>query len=262
MDINEDLDDIRKFLGFCSQKDILYEEMTVEEHLRFIAEIKGVSPITLQSEIDYVIEKVGLQTERSKKTNQLSGGNKRKLSLGMAIVSGSKVIFLDEPTSGMDPITRRLIWDILKSIKNEGRTIILTTHHLDEADIIADKIGVMSSGKLLALGSSDFIKKKFGVGYILKFTPKGDDESVDKMEEFNKAKDNIKKIVFDFVPVAQRNLQQCSKECETFIVPFSHQNKFSELFKELELLQASLNFNVIIFRNIFILKEEKRLLWS
>jgi len=245
LDINEDLDDIRKFLGFCSQKDILYEELTVEEHLRFIAQIKGVSSVTLESEINYVIEKVGLHTERKKKSTELSGGNKRKLSLGMAIVSGSKVIFLDEPTSGMDPITRRLIWDILKSIKNEGRTIILTTHHLDEADIIADKIGVMSSGKLLALGSSDFIKKKFGVGYILKFTPKGDDDTLEKLEEFLKAKDCIKKIVGEIVPGAQKNIQQCSKECETYTVPFSHQDKFSVLFKELENLQSTFHFNVI-----------------
>ena len=186
LDINEDLDDIRTFLGYCCQKDILYDELNVEEHLRFIAEIKGVSSTTIESEVNFVIEKVGLQSERKKRTNELSGGNKRKLSLGMAIVSGSKVIFLDEPTSGMDPITRRLIWDILKSIKNEGRTIILTTHHLDEADIIADRIGVMSSGKLLALGSSDFIKKKFGVGYILRFTPKEDlDNEVKLLEEVN-----------------------------------------------------------------------------
>ncbi len=244
LDINEDLDDIRKYIGYCCQKDILYEELDVEEHLRFIAEIKGISSATLESEINFVIEKVGLENERKKRTTQLSGGNKRKLSLGMAIISGSKVIFLDEPTSGMDPITRRLIWDILKSIKNEGRTIILTTHHLDEADIIADKIGVMSSGKLLALGSSDFIKKKFGVGYMLKFTPKGDDDSELKIEEFVKAKEFIKKIVEDIVPVAHKNTQQSSNECETYVIPFTHQNKFSELFKELEKLQENLRFNV------------------
>lgn len=246
MDINEDLDYIRRFIGFCCQKDILYEELNVEEHLRFIAEIKGISPNLLDAEINFVIEKVGLQLERKKKTTELSGGNKRKLSLGMAIISGSKVIFLDEPTSGMDPITRRLIWDILKSIKNEGRTIILTTHHLDEADVLADQIGVLSSGKLLALGSSDFIKKKFGVGYILKFTPmiSKEDNSLN-YKEFENARETIEKIVMDIIPVAQKNKQQTSRECETYIIPFSHQNKFSEMFKELETLKEKMSFNVI-----------------
>lgn len=243
-DINEDIDEIRRYVGFCCQKDILYEELTVEEHLKFIAEIKGIPSHLLYSEINFVIEKVGLQTERKKKSTELSGGNKRKLSLGMAIISGSKVIFLDEPTSGMDPITRRLIWDILKSIKNEGRTIILTTHHLDEADVLADKIGVLSSGKLLALGTADFIKKKFGVGYILKFTPKIIDNEVN-YEEFEKAKESIEKIVVEIVPVSQKNQSQSSKECETFIIPFSHQNKFSEMFKDLEALQEKFNFNVL-----------------
>lgn len=246
LDINKDLDEIRRFLGYCCQKDILYDELTVEEHLRFLAEIKGISSDTLQSEIDFVIEKVGLQTERKKKSTQLSGGNKRKLSLGMAIVSGSKVIFLDEPTSGMDPITRRLIWNILKSVKNEGRTIILTTHHLDEADILADKIGVMSSGKLLALGSSDFIKKKFGVGYILKFTPKGGEDLMKELEEFDQAKELIKKIVIDIVPIAQINPHQSSRECDTYTIPFSYQKEFSEMFKKLEILQESYSFNVIL----------------
>lgn len=95
--------------------------MTVEEHLRFICEIKELSPELISSEIEYIIDRVGLSTERKKLTNQLSGGNKRKLSLGMSLISGSKVIFLDEPTSGMDPISRRMIWDILKSIRGDGR---------------------------------------------------------------------------------------------------------------------------------------------
>jgi len=88
--------------------------------------------------------------ERNKRANILSGGSKRKLSLAMALVGNSRILFLDEPTSGMDSYSRRIIWNILKRIKEQKRTIILTTHHLDEAELLADKIGIMAKGKLVA----------------------------------------------------------------------------------------------------------------
>ncbi len=83
----------------------------------------------------------------------------------MALIGGSQVIFLDEPTSGMDAMSRRVIWKILEKVKQDGRTLVLTTHHLDEAEILADRIAIMAAGKLLACGSSDFIKENFGEGY-------------------------------------------------------------------------------------------------
>lgn len=85
----------------------------------------------------------------------------------MALIGKSKVIFLDEPTSGMDPVTRRSIWDILQNLKQERRTLILTTHHLDEAEFLSERIAIMAKGKLLTVGSSEFIKRNFGIGYHL-----------------------------------------------------------------------------------------------
>jgi len=92
------------------------------------------------------------------------------LSLGCSLIGGSKILYLDEPTSGLDPVSRRVIWDILNVIRQENRTIILTTHFLDEADYLADRIAIMSKGKLLIVGSPNFIKKKFGEGYFLKIS--------------------------------------------------------------------------------------------
>ena len=92
----------------------------------------------------------------------------RKLSLALTLIGDAQVIFLDEPTSGMDAHSRRAIWTILERIKLENKTIILTTHHLDEAEILADRIGIMAKGQLLAVGSSDYIKRKFGEGYSIK----------------------------------------------------------------------------------------------
>jgi ATP-binding cassette subfamily A (ABC1) protein 3 len=106
-----------------------------------------------------VVLKCNLSNERFKYSMNLSGGNKRKLSLAMALIGNSKIIFLDEPSSGLDPNSSRLIWDILEQVKNENRTIILTTHHLEEAEHLSERIGIMARGKLLTVGSNDYIKK-------------------------------------------------------------------------------------------------------
>lgn len=151
----------------------MYDYLTVEEHLIFIAQNKGHYD-NLESELESIIDKCDLIKDKNRQVRFLSGGAKRKLSLAMALIGESKVIFLDEPSSGMDPISRRHIWEILKKIKNEDRTIVLTTHHLEEAEVLAERIGIMAKGEILAVGTSDFIKKKFGVGYHLQITKKFD----------------------------------------------------------------------------------------
>ena len=95
----------------------------------------------------------------------------------MALVGGSKIVFLDEPSSGLDPGSRKMIWDILEKVREEKRTIILTTHHLEEAEHLAQRIGIMAKGKLLTVGTNEFIKTQFGVGYHLNITSRGGEES-------------------------------------------------------------------------------------
>ena len=111
-----------------------------------------------------------LDLDLVKKTNylakNLSGGQRRRLSTGIAFIGNSKFIILDEPTSGMDTSARRHIWEILKNLKND-RIILLTTHFMDEADYLGDRIAIMSQGKLLCLGSSVYLKNKYGIGYNL-----------------------------------------------------------------------------------------------
>ena len=115
----------------------------------------------------------------------------------MALIGGSKVVFLDEPTSGLDPISRKVIWEILQQLKAENRTIILTTHHLDEAEELAERICIMAKGKLLTLGSSDYIKKKFGIGYHLTIFMK--DDVIDDMSL------HIKNEIIKILPTAVYN---------------------------------------------------------
>lgn len=115
----------------------------------------------------------------------LSGGSRRKLSVAIALIGGSKLVLLDEPTAGMDLSARRKLWNMLKNYKN-NRIIILTTHYMDEADILGDRIGIMSGGQLICLGSSLFLKNRFGVGYNLTLVKKSKDDNL-LVEDYLKA---------------------------------------------------------------------------
>uniref|UniRef100_A0A7S3XYS2 ABC transporter domain-containing protein n=1 Tax=Heterosigma akashiwo TaxID=2829 RepID=A0A7S3XYS2_HETAK len=157
---------IRRTLGVCPQHDILYPDLTVREHLRMYAVFKGVPRAALKGAVEKMIVEVGLTEKRNKKAKSLSGGQKRKLSVGIAFIGDSKVVFLDEPTSGMDPYSRRFTWDVIRR-NREGRVIVLTTHFMDEADLLGDRVAIVGEGRLRCCGSSLFLKSRFGAGYNL-----------------------------------------------------------------------------------------------
>ncbi|KAG7461875.1 hypothetical protein MATL_G00195770 [Megalops atlanticus] len=165
-DIRTDMDAIRKDLGMCPQHNVLFNDLTVEEHIYFYARLKGRSSKEVKVEMDQMIKDVGLPHKRKDLSKNLSGGMQRKLSVAIAFVGGSKIVILDEPTAGVDPYARRGIWELLLKYK-QGRTIILSTHHMDEADILGDRIAIISHGKMCCSGSSLFLKKCFGSGYYL-----------------------------------------------------------------------------------------------
>lgn len=176
---------IRETLGVCPQHNILWPILSVQEHLQIYGAVKGVPRAELQRAVDEMIEQVGLTEKRHVASAALSGGMQRKLSVGIALIGDSRIVFLDEPTSGMDPYSRRATWDLLKKRK-EGRVIILTTHFMDEADALGDRIAIMAAGHLQCVGSSLFLKTRFGVGYSLVITKAGghcDDEAVQEAIE-------------------------------------------------------------------------------
>ncbi|XP_033748206.1 ATP-binding cassette sub-family A member 5-like isoform X2 [Pecten maximus] len=161
-----DMQKIRSMTGICPQHNILFDDLSSVEHLHLYGAIKGVSDSRLQSEAEKALQNVDLYKERNTFAKNLSGGQKRKLCVAIALIGDPKIIFLDEPTAGMDPFSRRHLWSILKE-KKEGRVIVLTTHFMDEADILADRKAIISKGKLRCCGSSLFLKSKFGIGYHL-----------------------------------------------------------------------------------------------
>ncbi|XP_055596640.1 phospholipid-transporting ATPase ABCA1-like [Uranotaenia lowii] len=165
-DIRYEMKKIRNSLGYCPQHNILFDELTVQEHLYFYGRLKGLSANQIEYEIEKYIRALELEDKTNVQTSSLSGGMKRKLCVGIALCAGSRVVLCDEPTSGMDPAARRALWDLLIAEKRK-RTLILSTHFMDEADMLGDRIAIMADGRLKAVGSSFFLKKKFGVGYRL-----------------------------------------------------------------------------------------------
>uniref|UniRef100_A0A671UQB8 ATP-binding cassette, sub-family A (ABC1), member 1A n=1 Tax=Sparus aurata TaxID=8175 RepID=A0A671UQB8_SPAAU len=165
-DIRTELSTIRQNLGVCPQHNVLFSMLTVEEHIWFYARMKGLPEEKVKAEMEQIVNDVGLPHKRTSRTSTLSGGMQRKLSVALAFVGGSKVVILDEPTAGVDPYARRGIWDLLLKYR-QGRTIILSTHHMDEADILGDRIAIISHGKLCCVGSSLFLKTQLGTGYYL-----------------------------------------------------------------------------------------------
>ncbi|XP_066232841.1 retinal-specific phospholipid-transporting ATPase ABCA4 isoform X3 [Saccopteryx leptura] len=165
-DIETSLDAVRQSLGMCPQHNILFHYLTVAEHILFYAQLKGKSWDEAQLEVEAMLEDTGLHHKRNEETQDLSGGMQRKLSIAIAFVGDAKVVVLDEPTSGVDPYSRRSIWDLLLKYRS-GRTIIMSTHHMDEADLLGDRIAIISQGRLYCSGTPLFLKNCFGTGFYL-----------------------------------------------------------------------------------------------
>ncbi|XP_008072801.1 retinal-specific ATP-binding cassette transporter [Carlito syrichta] len=165
-DIETNLDVIRQSLGMCPQHNILFHHLTVAEHMLFYAQLKGRSWEEAQLEMESMLEDTGLHHKRNEEAQDLSGGMQRKLSVAIAFMGDAKVVVLDEPTSGVDPYSRRSIWDLLLKYRS-GRTIIMSTHHMDEADLLGDRIAIISQGRLYCSGTPLFLKSCFGTGFYL-----------------------------------------------------------------------------------------------
>ncbi|KAI4541292.1 hypothetical protein MG293_008434 [Ovis ammon polii] len=165
-DVRTSMAAIRPCLGVCPQYNVLFDLLTVDEHVWFYGRLKGLSTAAVGPEQDRLLQDMGLIPKRHAQTHHLSGGMQRKLSVAIAFVGGSQVVILDEPTAGVDPTSRRGIWELLLKYR-EGRTLILSTHHLDEAELLGDRVAVMAGGRLCCCGSPLFLRRHLGSGYYL-----------------------------------------------------------------------------------------------
>ncbi|KAM5213439.1 cholesterol transporter ABCA5 isoform 2-T4 [Hipposideros larvatus] len=216
----DEMFEARKMIGICPQLDIHFDVLTVEENLSILASIKGIPPDNIIQEVQKVLLDLDMQAIKDNQAKKLSGGQKRKLSLGIAVLGNPKIILLDEPTAGMDPCSRHIVWNLLKYRKSNGVTVF-STHFMDEADILADRKAVISQGMLKCVGSSLFLKSKWGIGYRLSMY-------IDRYC----ATECLSSLVKQHIPGAtllQQNDQQL-----VYSLPFKDMDKFSGLFSALD----------------------------
>jgi drug efflux transport system ATP-binding protein len=159
-DIVRDAEEIKTRIGYMSQKFSLYDDLTVEENIDFYSGIYKIPAELKQERKEWVIGMAGLAEHRASRTAVLSGGWKQRLALGCAILHEPSIIFLDEPTSGVDPISRRNFWDLIYHLAGEGVTVFVTTHYMDEAEY-CDRLGLIYRGELIALGTPGELKTSF-----------------------------------------------------------------------------------------------------
>nr|CAJ2468860.1 unnamed protein product [Leishmania braziliensis] len=176
---------VRQQIGYCPQHNILWPELTCRDHLEFFGRIKGLRGWELENAVCRMLYETDLLEKMDQPAKSLSGGQKRKLSVSIAFVTCSRLIFLDEPTAGMDVGARRYTWELLRRM-SEAHTIMLTTHYMDEADLLGHKIGIMSQGCLKCSGSSLFLKSRLGLGYSITMSLR-DDASLDRIAKLVKS---------------------------------------------------------------------------
>jgi len=157
---------VRENIGYMSQKFSLYDDLTVEENIEFFGGVYGVSPEELPQRRDYVLKMAGLEDKRKDATRELPGGLKQRLALGCAILHEPPILFLDEPTSGVDPVARRNFWELIYQLSQAGHTIFVTTHYMDEAEY-CHRVALMYAGRVIALGSPAELKQNFGARHLL-----------------------------------------------------------------------------------------------
>ncbi|XP_060058636.1 cholesterol transporter ABCA5 isoform X3 [Erinaceus europaeus] len=216
----DEMFEARKMIGICPQLDIHFDVLTVEENLSILASIKGIPANNIIQEVQKVLLDLDMQAIKDNQAKKLSGGQKRKLSLGIAVLGNPKILLLDEPTAGMDPCSRHIVWNLLKYRKS-NRVIVFSTHFMDEADILADRKAVISQGMLKCIGSSIFLKSKWGIGYRLSM-------HIDRYC----ATESLSSLVKQHIPGAallQQNDQQL-----VYSLPFKDMDKFSGLFSALD----------------------------
>lgn len=156
-----------RHMGYCPQHDALWKNITVREHLECYAAIRGIPWGDIDRIVDHYLTGLQIHEHADKETQECSGGTRRKLSFAMAMIGGPKVVLLDEPSTGMDPRSKRFLWDTILASFQGGRGAILTTHSMEEADALCSRVGIMVKGELRCIGSTQHLKNLYGAGYTL-----------------------------------------------------------------------------------------------
>jgi ABC-2 type transport system ATP-binding protein len=166
LDVGSDPEGVKGRIGYMSQRFSLYEQLTVDQNIRFFGGIYGLEGARFEERRRFVLEMAGLQGREATRTIDLAGGWRQRLALGCAILHQPPIVFLDEPTGGVDPLSRREFWTLIDRLSESGVTVLVTTHYLDEAEH-CHRIAIMSAGQVAAIGSTRELKRRFDDRAIL-----------------------------------------------------------------------------------------------
>ncbi|KAK7080303.1 hypothetical protein SK128_027391 [Halocaridina rubra] len=191
-DIRTSWNKARSLIGLCPQEAVLFPFLTVQEILLYYSILKGTPSDRTNPEVNMVLIDMGLFNHRHYLGSQLSEGLRRRVCLAVAFVGGSKLIILDEPTSGVDPAARSAIWEVISNNRS-GKTILLTTHHLDEAETLADRVAIMHRGQLLCVGSPLSLKAEYGSGYSITLSNRLGHHQTDNARDITQSMANMKR---------------------------------------------------------------------
>jgi len=176
--IQKETDMVKRNIGYMSQKFSLYGDLTVEENINFFGSVYGLKNEKFKDRKSWVLKIAELEDRKTSLTQTLSTGYKQRLALGCAVIHEPKIVFLDEPTGGVDPISRKNFWDLINDLSLRGITVFVTTHYLDEAEF-CNRIMMIDSGKIIAGGSPDMLKEKFLTNHIIEIECGGSDKAMD-----------------------------------------------------------------------------------
>uniref|UniRef100_A0AAQ5XGG9 P-type phospholipid transporter n=1 Tax=Amphiprion ocellaris TaxID=80972 RepID=A0AAQ5XGG9_AMPOC len=182
--VTTEIDEVHQNMGYCPQFDAINDLLTGREHLEFYAILRGVPEKEVCEVAEWGIRKLGLVKYVDKAAGSYSGGNMRKLSTAIALIGGPPVVFLDEPTTGMDPKARRALWNAILSIIKEGRSVVLTSHSMEECEALCTRMAIMVNGRFRCLGSVQHLKNRFGDGYTIILRVAGPDPDLRPVMEF------------------------------------------------------------------------------
>ncbi|KAJ3692029.1 hypothetical protein LUZ60_012379 [Juncus effusus] len=177
LDIRVDMNRIYAGIGVCPQHDLLWETLTAREHLLFYGRLKNLTGSKLTQAVHESLKSVNLTAVADKQAGQYSGGMKRRLSVAISLIGDSKVVYLDEPSTGLDPASRKLLWQAVMHAK-QNRAIILTTHSMEEAEFLCDRLGIFVDGSLQCVGNPKELKAKYGGLYVLTITSSSHQDEV------------------------------------------------------------------------------------
>lgn len=235
LSLKSNMKDIYQLIGYCPQFDALLNELTCKETIIIFGLLRGMTLKESRFEAERLSHEFDFRQHLYKKVKELSGGNKRKLSTSIALIGDPLVVYLDEPTTGMDPATKRYLWNALCKIRDSGKCIILTSHSMEECEALCTRLAIMVNGTFMCLGSTQHLKSKFSEGYTLIVKVRKNENSEELDENELQPIEEFVRTNFNDAIVREKH-----QELITFYIPNKNQS-WSKMFGIMEASKTSLN---------------------